>query len=95
MRTDAFWNVSQIWRSESMVELAGTVDELLIGAAKHDHVDDRREALDRYAAIAAEEQLYVSLWMTHSRAVAARDVSDVKVLWENRFCFWRAWRASD
>ncbi len=95
LRSDSHWNVSQIWRPDEFTSVRDRVDDLLKEVSRATDERDRTEAFQEFAQLAAQEQLYVSLWMTGTRALVGNDVRDIAVCYGFSFCYWRTWLASE
>ncbi len=95
LRSDAHWNVSQIWREDDLRTVKSRIDDLLTDASRTTEERDRLEYYREFAELAAREQLYVSLWITGTRAVVADHVREVDVSYGFSFCFWETWLALD
>ncbi len=91
LRSDNYWNVSCIWRNRDLLEVREAIDDLLIRAAVTTCSVERNGFHEELVELIRDNQLYVSLWHTVSRGVAAEHVRDLHVPYGYAFSFARTW----
>lgn len=91
LRSDNYWNVSCIWRNGELFEVRESIDDLLIWAAVSTCDDERADLHHELSGLIRDNQLYVSLWHTLSRGVAADHVRGLHVSYGYAFSFERTW----
>ncbi len=66
MRTDSYWNVSQIWNSpcEDLKQLKDEIDDLLTASASSVDAAERQTLLEEFFSLADTHRLFISLWHT-------------------------------
>ena len=91
LRSDSYWNVSQMWKNPDLRPLQNEIDDLLVAASRLDEDAERRALLARFAELVSENYIYTALWGTSVRGLVRDDVQGVRVPYGHDFDFFRTW----
>ncbi len=91
LKSDAYWNVSQIARQPALAEVSERVDELVDLMLITIDYDERTELVHEFQRLSQEHQLKVWLWHGHSHPVVQPWVKDYEFFNYSIFWLHNAW----
>jgi len=95
MRSDSYWNVSQMWHNPDLRSLQNQIDDILMEAASQYDPDARREKVAEFGRLVEEHYLYASLWTTSVRGLVREDVQELRIPYGHDLRLHHAWIRSD
>ena len=91
LRSDSYWNVSQMWKNPELRSLQNEIDDLLMDAGSIYDEEGRRAIMEEFSTLVSENHLYTCLWHTSIRALVRDDVRGIRVPYGHDFRLRGAW----